>query len=203
LGFRKSDLDDCREERKAERQQKHAVGDGVDSFHDSGKVVDAVRKFHDETVRVVHRSDFATQEYGIHSREAAERGTELDDSPFGQPIPLNTSQYGPFLATPPDPDEVPVTSPISQQEDLRGLSPPCTATQNARASDARLSSPTTDMADSATGDSSSNIYHPSRLDQLNGDSPSRPNSFANVRVLLLAKSCLFTFDPMLTQSSMH
>jgi hypothetical protein len=154
-------------------------------------------------VRVVHRSDFITEEYEIHSREAAGYVAELILSLFGQSIPPNTSQYGPFLTTAADPDEVLITSPVSQQEDLYGLSPPCSATQNAIASDARLSSPATDMADSVTGGSSSNIYHPSRLDQLNGDSLSRPNSFANVRVLLLAKSCLFTFDPMLTQSSMH
>jgi hypothetical protein len=64
----------------------------VDSFHDGD-----MRKFHDKTVRVRHRSDFITEEYAIHSQEVTECGIEVAGQPFGHPIPPNTSQYGPVF----------------------------------------------------------------------------------------------------------
>lgn len=124
-----------------------------------------------------------SEEDEVHSREDADSCTELVGPPFGQPILPNTAQYAPFLTTPPDPDEVPVTSPVNQQEDLYGLSPSRGATQSGRAPGLRLCQPTTGMGQDPPGGSSSNIHDPGHLKQLDGVLLSRPNSSPNVRAV--------------------
>jgi hypothetical protein len=99
-------------------------------------------------------------------------------------FPQTPHSTDPFLTTSPDPDEIPITPPLSQQEYLYRLNPPYSANQKTRVSNPRLSPPTTGMKHGATSGLSSNTHHPTRLDALNEESPSRPSSFANVRAFL-------------------